>query len=127
MIECEELRNDIDRYLTEHLYTLTIDDVITTRRDSRIDLYLHIRKVKSLFPTNCLIIARNQLSSRTYRTWYFIQFLTEIAFKHNFKHIRIESVYEKSWTHAEKLDFHSIDGFNHVISVENLIDYFLMV
>ena len=49
MIEYEELRNDIDRYLMERfkyrksLVCLTIDNVIITRRNSRIDLYLRIR------------------------------------------------------------------------------------
>lgn len=64
MIEYEELRADIDRYLMERfkyrksLVYLTIDNVITTRRNSRIDLYLHIRKVESLFLPDCFIIAR---------------------------------------------------------------------
>ena len=64
MIEYEELRADIDRYLMERLkyrkslVRLTVDNVITSRRNSRIDLYLRIRKVKSLFPPDCLIIAR---------------------------------------------------------------------
>lgn len=64
MIEYEELRNDIDRYLMERfkyrtsLVYLTVDNVITTRRNSRIDLYLRIRKVESLFSPDCLIIAR---------------------------------------------------------------------
>ena len=57
MIEYEELRADIDRYLMERfkyrksLISLTIDNVITTRRNSRIDLYLRVRKIESLFPT----------------------------------------------------------------------------
>ena len=45
MIEYEELRADIDRYLMERfkyrksLVYLTLHNVITTRRNSRIDLY----------------------------------------------------------------------------------------
>ena len=64
MIEYKELRNDIDRYLMERFkyrksrVSLTIDNVITTRRNSRIDLYLRIRKVEILFPPDCLIIVR---------------------------------------------------------------------
>ena len=67
MIEYKELRNDIDRYLMERfkyrksLVYLT-DNIVTTRRNSRIDLYLRIRKVESLFPPDCLIIARLGLS-----------------------------------------------------------------
>ena len=50
MIEYEELRNDIDRYLMERfkysksLVYLTVDNIIATRRNSRIDLYLRIRR-----------------------------------------------------------------------------------
>ena len=61
MIEHEELRNNIDRYLMERfkyrksLVSLTIDNVIITRRNSRIDLYLRVRKIESLFPPDCLI------------------------------------------------------------------------
>ncbi len=49
MIEYEELRADIDRYLMKRfkyrrsLVYLTVDNVIATRRNSRIDLYLRIR------------------------------------------------------------------------------------
>ena len=64
MIEYEELRADTDRYLMERfkyrksLVYLTIDNVITTRRNSRIEMYLRIRKFESLFPPDCLVIAR---------------------------------------------------------------------
>lgn len=64
MIEYEKLRNDIDRYLMERfkyrrsLAYLKVDNVIATRRNSRIDLYLRIRKFESLFPLDCLVIAR---------------------------------------------------------------------
>lgn len=53
MIEYEELRADIDRYLMERfkyrksLVRLTVDNIIATRRNSRVDLYLRIRKVES--------------------------------------------------------------------------------
>ena len=53
MIEYEELRADIDRYLMEHfkyrksLVCLTVDNIIATRRNSRIDLYLRIRTIES--------------------------------------------------------------------------------
>ena len=48
MIEYEELRAEIDRYLIERFkyrksfVRLTVDNVITTRRNSRIDLHLRI-------------------------------------------------------------------------------------
>ena len=64
MIEYEELRAEIDRYLMERfkyrksLVCLTVDNVIDTRRNSRVDLYLRIRKVESRFPPDCLIILR---------------------------------------------------------------------
>ena len=64
MTEYEEIRTSIDDYLMERfkyrvsLVYLTMDNVITIRRNSRIDLYLRIRKVESLFPPNCFIIAR---------------------------------------------------------------------
>lgn len=64
MIEYEELRADIDRYLMERfkyrksLVRLTVDNIIATRRNSRVDLYLRIRKVESRLPRDCLIILR---------------------------------------------------------------------
>ena len=86
MIEYEELRADIDRYLMKRfkyrksLVYLTLDNVITTRRNSRIDLYLRIRKVESLFPPDCLIIARLGFSKERigYGT-HFLRFLLGIA------------------------------------------------
>lgn len=79
MIEYKELRNDIDRYLMERfkyhksLVYLT-DNIVTTRRNSRIDLYLRIRKVESLFPPDCLIIARLGLSKEYIgNCMYFLQ------------------------------------------------------
>ena len=131
MIEYEELRHDIDRYLMERfkyrksLVCLTIDNVIATRRNSRIDLYLRVRKVESLFPPDCLIIAR--LSFRKERIGHgthFIRFLAGIARKYGFNHIGIECTNIKSSTFAKKLGFYSIDGENYAISANSLIDYF---
>lgn len=73
MIEYKELRADIDRYLMERfkyrksLVRLTMDNVIITRRNSRVDLYLRIRRIESRFPPDCLIIARLGFSKRTDR------------------------------------------------------------
>lgn len=53
MIGYEELRADIDYYLMERfkycksLVSLTVGNIIATRRNSRVDLYLRIRKVES--------------------------------------------------------------------------------
>lgn len=131
MNEHEAIRQEIDSYLMKlfkyhlSLVYLTPDNIIITRRNKRIDLYLRIRKVKSLFPPDCLIIAR--ISFRKERVGYgthFVQFLTEIAVKYGFKHIGLESTNEKSSSFAEKLGFQSIDGSNYVVSVEDLISYF---
>lgn len=133
MIKYEELRNDIDRYLMERfkyrksLAYLTIDNVITTRRNSRIDLYLRIRKVKSLFPPDCLIIARLGFSKeRTGHGTHFLRFLTGVARKYGFNHIGIECANDKSSTFAKKLGFYSIDNENYFITVNNLTSYFSM-
>jgi len=131
MIEYEELRADIDRYLMERfkyrrsLVHLTVDNVIATRRNSRIDLYLRIRKVKSLFPPDCLIIARLGFSKeRTGHGTHFLRFLTGIALKYGFRYIGIECANTKSGAFVKKLGFNSIDGENYVIIVDNLISYF---
>lgn len=133
MIEYEELRADIDRYLMERLkyrkslVSLTIDNIITTRRNSRIDLYLRIRKVESLFPPDCLIIARLRFSKeRIGHGTHFLQFLTGVALKYGFRYIAIECANTKSSTFAKKLGFNSIDGENYAITVDNLISYFSM-
>ena len=133
MIEYEELRADIDRYLMERLkyrkslVCLTIDNVIATRRNSRIDLYLRIRKVESLFPPDCLIIARLGFSKeRIGHGTHFLRFLTEVARKYGFNHIGIECTNSKSNMLAKKLGFYSIDGENFAIAVSNLISYFSM-
>lgn len=133
MIEYEELRADIDHYLMEHfkyrklLVQLTVDNIITTRRNSRVDLYLRIRRIESRFPPDCLIIARLGFSKeRIGHGTHFIRFLAGIAQKYSFNHIGIECANIKSSAFAKKLGFYSIDGENYTISVSNLISYFSM-
>lgn len=133
MIEYEELRADIDRYLMERfkyrksLASLTIDNVIITRRNSRIDLYLRIRKVESKFPPDCLIIARLGFSKeRIGHGTHFLRFLTGVALKHGFRYIGIECANTKSSTFVKKLGFCSIDGENFTIAVNDLMNYFSM-
>lgn len=107
------------------LVYLTPDNIIVFRKISRVSLYLHIRKVKSVFPPNCLIIA--QISFRKERAGngaHFVRFLSEIAVKYGFRYIEIESVNDKSKSFAEKLGFQSIDSSNYAVSAENLISYF---
>lgn len=133
MIEYEALRADIDRYLMERfkyrrsLVYLMVDNVIATRRNSRIDLYLRIRKVESLFPSDCLIIARLGFSKeRIGHGTHFLRFLTEVAQKYGFNHIGIECINVKSGAFAKKLGFYSMDGENYAIALTNLISYFSM-
>ena len=133
MIEYEELRADIDCYLMERfkyrksLVWLTVDNIIITRRNSRVDLYLRIRKVESKFPPDCLIIARLSFSKeRTGHGTHFTRFLTEVARKYGFNHIGIECANAKSGAFAQKLGFYSIDGENYAIAVANLMTYFSM-
>lgn len=131
MNEYEEIRKEIDTYLMKRfryrrsLVYLTPDNIVTTRRNSRIDLYLRIRRVKSLFPPDCLIIARISFrKERAGNGTHFVRFLSGIAIKYGYKHIGIESTNEKSSSFTGKLGFHSIDGSNYTVSVENLISYF---
>lgn len=131
MCEYEEIREAIDSYLIKRfryrrsLVWLTPDNIVTARRNSRIDLYLRIRRVKSLFPPDCLIIARLSFSKeRVGHGSHFVWFLAEIALKHDFKYIGLESTNEKSASFARKLGFYSIDGSNYAISIESLISYF---
>lgn len=133
MIEYEELRADIDRYLMERfkyrrsLVYLTVDNVIATRRNSRIDLYLRIRKAKSLFPHDCLIIARLGFSKeQTGHGTHFLRFLTGIALKYGFRYIGIECANTKSSAFAKKLGFNSINDENYSTTVNNLMSYFSM-
>ena len=64
MNEYEEIRKEIDSYLMKRfkyrvpLLYLTPDNIIVARRNKRVDLYLRIRRVESIFPPDCLIIAR---------------------------------------------------------------------
>lgn len=131
MNEYEEIRKAIDNYLMKRfkyrlsLVYLTPDNIVTTRRNSRIDLYLRIRKVESLFPPDSLIIARIGFQKeRIGHGSHFVRFLAEIALKYGYKHIGIESTNEKSASFVRKLGFHSIDGSNYAVSVENLISFF---
>jgi hypothetical protein len=131
MSEYEEIRKAIDIYLMKRykyrlsLVYLTPDNVVVCRRVSRVDLYLRIRRRESLFPSDCLIIARIRFrKERIGNGTHFVRFLSEIALKYGFKYIGIESVNEKSRSFAEKLGFHSIDSSNYAVSVEDLISYF---
>ncbi|MDL2212737.1 GNAT family N-acetyltransferase [Bacteroides sp. OttesenSCG-928-D19] len=131
MNEYEEIRKEIDSYLMKRfkyrvpLLYLTPDIIIVTRRNKWVDLYLRIRRVASIFPPDCLIIARIGFrKERIGNGMRFVRFLSEIAVKYGFKHVGIESVNDKSRAFAEKLGFYSIDGFNYAISVEKLIRYF---
>ena len=131
MTKYEEIRANIDHYLMERfkyrvsLVYLTMDNVIAIRRNSRIDLYLRIRKVESLFPPNCLIIARLGFKKeRIGHGIHFLQFLTELAIKHGFKHIGIECTNKKSSAFANKLGFYSLDDSNFAITTDRLIAYF---
>lgn len=131
MSQYEEIRKEIDIYLMKRfkyrrsLVRLTPDNIVTTRRNSRIDLYLRIRRVESLFPPDCLIIARLGFrEERAGHSSHFVRFLAEIALKHRFKHIGLESTNEKSASFARKLGFHSIDGLNFAVSVDKLLCYF---
>ena len=131
MNEYEEIRKEIDNYLMKRfryrrsLVYLTPDNIVTTRRNSRIDLYLRIRRVESLFPPDCLIIARIGFKKeRVGHGSHFVRFLSGIALKYDYRHIGIESTNEKSSSFAEKLGFHSIDCSNYAVSIEKLISYF---
>lgn len=131
MNEYEEIRKEIDIYLMgrfkyrRSLVSLTPDKIVTARRNSRIDLYLRIRRMESLFPPDCLIIARIRFhKERVGNGTHFVRFLSEIALKYGYKHIGIESTNEKSSSFAEKLGFHSIDDSNYAVSVDRLISYF---
>ena len=133
MIEYEKLRADIDRYLMERfkyrksLVRLTMDNIISTRRNSRVDLYLRIRKVESRFPPDCLIIARLGFSKeRIGHGTHFILFLTGVARRYGFNHIGIECTNAKSGEFAKKLGFYSIDGESYAIAVTSLMSYFSM-
>ena len=121
MNEYEEIKETIDTYLMKRfkyrrsLVSLTTDNVISTRRNSRIDLYLRIRRKESTFPSDCLIIARISFKKeRVGHGSHLVKFLAETALKYSFKH----------GSFARKLGFQPIDGSNYAIAVNNLIDYF---
>jgi hypothetical protein len=131
MNEYEAIRKEIDNYLMKRfkyrvsLVYLTPDNIIACRRISRVSLYLRIRKQKSLFPPDCLIITRISFrKERAGNGTHFVRFLSEIAVKYGYRYIGMESVNEKSRAFAEKLGFRSIDSSNYAVSVENLISYF---
>ena len=131
MNEYEEIRTALDIYLMKRfryrrsLVSLTPDNIVTIRKNRRIDLYLRIRRIESLFPPDCLIIARIGFKKeRIGHGSNFVRFLAETALKYGYKHIGIESTNEKSSSFAIKLGFHSIDGSNYAISVKNLLLYF---
>jgi len=95
MNEYEKIKKAIDIYLMKRfkyrrsLVYLTIDNVITTRRNSQIDLYLRIRRIESLFPADCLIIARIGFQKeRVGHGSHFVKFLAETALKYGFPQIR---------------------------------------
>lgn len=109
------------------LVRLTVDNIITTRRNSRVDLYLRIRRIESRFPPDCLIIARLGFSKeRVGHGTHFVQFLTGVAKKYGFNYIGIECANDKSSALAKKLGFYSIDSENYAIATSNLISYFSM-
>lgn len=131
MNEYEEIRKAIDIYLMKRfkyhlsLVRLTPDNIVTTRRNSRIDLYLRIRRIESIFPPDCLIIARISFKKeRIGHGSHFVRFLAEIALKYGYRHIGLESTNDKSSSFARKLGFRSIDCSNYVIAVNSLINYF---
>lgn len=128
MNEYEEIRKEIDNYLMNRfkyrlsLVYLTPDNIIVTRRNSRVNLYLRLRRKESLFPPDYLVIARIGFrKERIGHGTHFVRFLSEIAVKYGFWYIGLESVNDKSRAFAEKLGFLSIDGYNYVVSIENLI------
>lgn len=131
MNEYEAIRQEIDNYLMDRLkhrlslVYLTPDNIIATRKNSRVSLYLRIRKVESIFPPDCLIIARIGFSmERAGHGIHFVKFLIDIAVKYGFRYIGIESANEKSSSFAKKLGFHPVDGSNYVAFVEDLVFHF---
>lgn len=95
------------------LVYLTIDNVITIRRNSRIELNLRIRRVESLFPPNCLVSARLGFSKeRVGHGIQFFQFVTKVSRKNGFNHIGIKCANSKTCMLTPKLGFYSIDSSN---------------
>ena len=124
MNEYEEMRKEIDIYLMKRfkyrlsLVRLTPDNILITRRNSRLDLYLRIRRVESILAQ--ISFRKERIGNGT----HFVRFLSEIALKYGFRYVGIESTNKKSSSFAKKLGFYSIDGFNYAISVKNLLSYF---
>ena len=94
MYEYEEIREAIDSYLMARfiyrrsLVRLTPDNIVTARRYSRIVLYLRIRRIESIFPSDCLIIARiSFIKERIRYGSHLVRFLAETALKYGYKHI----------------------------------------
>lgn len=93
------------------LVYLTPDNVIATRRNSWVNLYLRIRRKGGLFPADYGPYRLQK--KRVGHGSYFVDFLAEIALKHGFKHIGIQSINHKSRNFSEKLGFRSIDSYNY--------------
>ena len=61
MIENEQLRADVNRYLMEwfkyrkSLVYLMVDNIITNRKNRQLDLDLRIRRIEIRFSPDCLI------------------------------------------------------------------------
>lgn len=94
MNEYEEIIETIDTHLMKRfkyrlsLVRLTPDSIVTARRNSRIDLYLRIRRIESIFPSDCLIIARiSFIKERIGYGSHLVRFLAETALKYGYKHI----------------------------------------
>lgn len=133
MNEYENLRADIDRYMMERykyrksFAYISPSNVIVARR-SKVDLYLRIRRVESLFPPDCLIIARLEFyKERIGHGTHFLRFLTALALKYGFNNIGIECTNAKSSAFAKKFGFYPINDNNYAISVDNIINYFSVV
>ncbi len=117
MNEYEEIKETIDTYLMKRfkyrrsLVYLTTDNVISTRRNSRIDLYLAYQKKRKYIPVRLPYYRPNQLQKeRVGHGSHLVKFLAETALKYSFKHIGIESTNDKSGSFARKLGFQPIDG-----------------
>lgn len=83
-----------------------------------------IRKVESLFPCDCLIIARLGFSmERTGHRTHLLRFFTRVARKYGINYIGIECANTKSSIFAKKLGFNSIDDENYSITANELKYY----
>jgi hypothetical protein len=112
MIDYEErykpLPDGAFKYCKSLVY-LTVDSIIDTRRNSRVDLHLYIRSLKSQFRPDCLIIVRLSFSKeRIGHALYLI--LTEIAHKYDSNHIGIEFTNAKSSAFAKRRELRSCNS-----------------